>query len=463
MPSQSRKARARWVASSFERAAALAPFPAGSSMNEAATNPACPVEYRRRGSKALLWLAVFAYVPFLIAHGVECWTQPAVDFPPLYSATKVVFDQHLSPYREHAFDEQALALGRPVPPYIYPPPSLLLFFPLHFVDYDTAKALMLVVNHLCLLGAIAFLFGRLFREEFLHASSQLTAALVIIYVLLFDPAVVTLHLGQVNFLLLICLAFMWHALKRNGRPLAIAIPLTLAIVIKTYPALLVLPLLLRKRYRAAGWTIGLFIVACAASYFLLPHAIWNDWIVNVLPTGAGVHPGPWNQNIRAFVGRAFMPNDFNQPLVAAPAVVKPLINLLSFGVVATTLWASVRCWRMPHSPRQIDILMSLYLFMIFLIAPVSWEHHFVYLLPSLVLVLLLLLEGTVHGQWRWITAFSLCLIAWKLPFQLPALTSGIWTLLISIKFYPAVALWMFFVVQARRLSGVTREQAAART
>ncbi len=431
-------------------------------MNSNPSHPSAFAEYRKRGSKALLWLVVFAYVPFLIAHGLECWTQPAVDFPPLYSATKAVFDGHRSPYGVHAFDEQAQALGRPVPPFVYPPPSLLAFFPLHLFDYDTAKALMLVVNHLCLLGAIAFLFGRLFREEFSHAPSQLTAALVVIYVLLFDPAVVTLHLGQVNFLLLVCLAFMWNALKRNGSALAIAFPLTLAIVVKTYPALLVLPLLLRKRYRAAAWTIGLFVLACAASYFLLPHAIWNDWIVKVLPMGAEAHPGPWNQNIRAFVARAFMPNDFNQPLVAAPGVVKPLINLLSFGVVATTLWASVRCWRMPHSPRQIDILMSLYLFMIFLIAPVSWEHHFVYLLPSLVLVLLLLLEGTVHGHWRWITALSLCLIAWKLPFQLPALTSGIWTLLISIKFYPAVALWVFFVVQARRLSGVPpREQVAA--
>lgn len=424
-------------------------------MTEPAQPPSCPVEYRKRGSKALLWLFVFAYVPFFIAHGLECWTQPAIDFPPLYSATKVVFDQSRSPYGEHAFDEQAAALGRFVPPFIYPPVSLLVFFPLHLFDYDIAKALMLVVNHLCFLGAIAFLFRHLFREEFARAPSQLSAALVAVYVLLFDPAVVTFHLGQVNFLLLACLALMWNALKRNRSALAIAVPLTLAIIIKTYPALLLCVLLLRKRYAAIGWTIGLFTLAGVASYFILPRGIWNDWLVKILPMGTGVHPGPWNQNIRAFVGRAFMPNDFNQPLVDAPALVKPLANLLSLGVVVTTFWASFRCWRVPHALRQIDILMSLYLFMIFLIAPVSWEHHFVYLLPSLILVLLLLLEGRVHGEWRWITALSLCLIAWKLPFQMPVLSSGIWTLLISIKFYPAVALWLFFVVQMRRRSGQT--------
>lgn len=411
----------------------------------------------------MLWLVVFAYVPFLLAHGFETWSQPAVDFPPLYSATKAAFDEHRSPYGEHAFEEQALALGRWVPPFIYPPPSLLVLYPLHFFSYDAAKALMLVVSHLCLLGAIVFGFLRLFREEFASERHQLTAALAIIYVLLFDPAVVTLHLGQVNLLLLLCIVLTWQPLKRNGSAIAIAIPLTIAIIIKTYPALLVGLLVLRRRYSAAAWTIALFGLACVASYFLLPDSLWHDWLTKVLPNGDEAHPGPWNQNIRAFIARAFMPNDFNQPLITAPALVKPFISLLSFGVVATTIWASFRSWRMPHSPRQIDMQLSLYLFMIFLIAPVSWEHHFVYLLPSLVLVLVMLLQGEVHGHWRWITAISLCLIAWRIPFQAPGLKSGIWTLLISAKFYPAVALWLFFVKETLQLGRGARSQGTLQT
>lgn len=420
-------------------------------MDHAANSPVCPVEYRKRGSKALLWLVIFAYVPFLVAHGIECWSQPAIDFPPLYFATKTTFDLHHSPYGEHAFDEQSRALGRAVPPYIYPPPSLLLFFPFHLFDYDTAKALMLAVNHLCLLAAIALLFRKLFREDFARAPSQLIATLVLIYILLFDPTVVTLHLGQVNLLLLVCLTMMWNALRRNGNALAIAIPLTLAIVIKTYPALLVGLLVLRRRSQAAAWTVLFFGLACAASYLILPHGIWQDWVLNVLPAGDGAHPGPWNQNIRAFVARAFMPNSFSEPLVAAPLLVKPLIYFLSLIVVVSTVGASLRCWRLPHSMRQIDLQMSLYLFMIFLIAPVSWEHHFVYLLPSLVLVLLMLLEGEVHGHWRWITALSLCLVAWKLPITAPWLTHGVATLGISAKFYPAVALWLFFLTRTWQL------------
>ena len=414
-------------------------------------------ENRSRGSRVLLWLFIFAYVPFLIAHGFHAWTAPAVDFPPLYSATKATFDEGRSPYGDNAFEQQAVMLGRWVPPFIYPPPSLLVVWPLHFFSYEGAKALMLVINHACLVFAIGFMLRKLFREEFERAP-QLAAALTIAYCLLFDPAVVTVQLGQVNLLLLVCICLMWHALRTNGSPWAIAIPLSLAIVIKTYPGLLMLLLLASRRYKAAGLTLALFGVYCAASYVLLPTGIWSDWITKVLPNGDEAHPGPWNQNIRAFIARAFMPNGFSEPVVALPSAVKPAIMLLSAAVLGCTLWLSYRCWRRPNGARLIDLHTSLYLFTMFLIAPVSWEHHFIYLLPCLILVLLMLVSGEVRGQWRWIAALSLCLVAWRLPIFGEGLKKGAWTLLISAKFYPAVALWALVVTQTLRLR--TRPAAA---
>lgn len=417
---------------------------------EPTPSPAPRARLERYGS-ALLWLAIFLYLPFLLAHGFEAWRQPAVDFPPLYSATRVVFDEAGSPYGERSFEKQAVALGRWVPPYIYPPPSLLLFYPFHFFSYDGAKALMLVANHLCLLFAIGFTFRKLFREEFARASGPMAAALCLAYVLLFDPVVVTVHLGQVNLLLLVSLCLTWHALKRNAGAFAIAIPLSLAIVIKTYPVLLLLLLAFRRRYKAAAVTVALYGLYCAASYLLLPSGIWEDWLTKVLPHGDSAHPGPWNQNIRAFIARAFLPNQFSDPLVALPALVKPTIGLLSLGVVATTIWCSFRRRREPETSRGIDREMSLYLFMIFLIAPVSWEHHFTYLLPSLALVILMVVSGEVRGHWRWIAALSLCLIAWKVPMFEEGLRKGPWVLLISAKFYPAAALWLLLVVETLRL------------
>jgi hypothetical protein len=184
---------------------------------------------------------------------------------------------------------------------------------------------------------------------------------------------------------------------------------------------------------------------------LLPSGIWEDWLTKVVPSGDNAHPGPWNQNIRAFVARAIMPNPFSDALIALPALVKPVIGILSLAVVATTVWCSFRRWREPETARGLDLEMSLYLFMIFLIAPVSWEHHFTYLLPSLMLVILMLVSGEVRSHWRWIAALSLCLIAWKLPIFEPWLRKSPWALLISAKFYPAVALWLLMVAETLRL------------
>jgi hypothetical protein len=421
-------------------------------MNEHAS-PAPLMARDNQTRQMLVWLFIFAYVPFLIAHGFHTWTQPAVDFPPLYSATKAVFDEHHSPYGEHAFEQQAVALGRWVPPFIYPPPSLLMLWPLHFFSYEGAKALMLVVNHACLVFAIVFMLRKLFRDEFARASGPLAAALTIAYSLLFDPAVVTVQLGQVNLILLVCLCLTWHALKTNANAWAIAIPLSLAIVIKTYPGLLLMLLVCCRRYKAAALTLGLFALFAAASHVLLPSGIWADWMTKVLPNGDEAHPGPWNQNIRAFVARAFMPNGFSEPLVALPGMVKLSIMLLSAVVFGTTTWLSYLHWRQrAGGARAIDILTSVYLLTMFLIAPVSWEHHFIYLLPCLILALVMLVSGELRGHWRWIVPLSLCLIAWRLPIFGEGLKKGWWVLLISAKFYPAVALWIFFALSTRRIT-----------
>lgn len=403
-------------------------------------------------SRALICLAIFLYLPFLIAHGFDAWKQPAVDFPPLYSATRVVFVDHASPYGENAFEQQAVTLGRWVPPFIYPPPSLLLLWPLHLFSYEGAKALMLVINHACLLFALGFMVRKLFRDDFARPFGAVAAAVTIAYTLLFDPAVVTVQLGQVNLLLLVCICLVWHALKQNKSAWAIAVPLALAIVLKTYPGLLVLLLIGCRRYKATALTLGIFAAFCALSFALLPSGIWADWIAKVLPNGDEAHPGPWNQNIRAFIARTFMPNGFSEPLFAWPGVVKPAIMLLSAAVLATTLWLSYRCWRRGDGGRLVDLQTSLYLFTIFLIAPVSWEHHFIYLLPCLVLVVLMVLSGEVRGQWRWIAPLSLCLVAWRLPIFGEGLKHGWWVLLISAKFYPAVALWTFVCLHAWRFT-----------
>ena len=53
--------------------------------------------------------------------------------------------------------------------------------------------------------------------------------------------------------------------------------------------------------------------------------------------------------------------------------------------------------------------------------------------------------GSTGGKAALAVSAALFLMAWKIPFDDPALMHGWWTLLISIKFYPVVVLWLFFI------------------
>jgi hypothetical protein len=92
-----------------------------------------------------------------------------------------------------------------------------------------------------------------------------------------------------------------------------------------------------------------------------------------------------------------------------------------------------------------DDEMAAFLLMIFLVAPLSWDHHLVYVLPAAVRAIRLIADGSTSRKAAFAVPLALFLMARKLPFDHPALMRGWRTLLISIKFYPVVILWLFFI------------------
>jgi hypothetical protein len=82
--------------------------------------------------------------------------------------------------------------------------------------------------------------------------------------------------------------------------------------------------------------------------------------------------------------------------------------------------------------------------MMFLVAPLSWEHHLVYLLPSAVIAIRLLLEGRVPRGARTLLVAALCVAAWDFPRDDMFHYEGLWGLVVPVKFYAAFALWLGF-------------------
>ena len=421
-----------------------------------------------RVKRALVCLFVLLYVPFLFQQGYRRAFESPGDFPTLYWGAKMVFEEGRSPYVDGAFDEVAERERRRIFPYLYPPPSLLCFYPFSTTTYDAAKVRLIVTGHVCFLAVLYLLFLRIRPFDWAAWGGRLAAALMTVYVLNYYPVADNFAWGQINLIVLALVCFAWLAFKRGGHALSVAVPLSLAILLKTYPVFLLPLLVIRKRYAAAACVVLLLVLYALAAWAVLPRELWGDWARNVAPTGGyGLRPfdlgflpvEPWNHSINGFL---LFVQDRCPDLLGIPTrlITKPLTYLLAGAVGAATVGLSYLSVRKGTGGATLDVEVSLYLLMMFLVAPLSWEHHFVYALPAALFAAHFLLNGAVRRGWALAALAALFVIAWDLPRDEMYLTiKGALAVVHCVKFFAAFALWCFV---ARRLWGVLKEGRAER-
>ena len=218
-------------------------------------------------------LFLFLYVPFLYQHGYLKAFIGHGDFPTIYWGAHIVFNEGRSPYVEGAFAEARARQGQHLFPYLYPPPSLLAFYPFSHVTYDAAKRLLLAASHLSFAAVLYLFFFRIARLEPRLPFGPLAAALACVYALTFWPVVDNFLWGQINLPVLALLCLSWWALKRDANALLVALPLSLAILLKFYPLVLLPVLLFKRRYGAAALVVGLFALYAAVSWLVLPEGL----------------------------------------------------------------------------------------------------------------------------------------------------------------------------------------------
>ncbi len=143
--------------------------------------------------------------------------------------------------------------------------------------------------------------------------------------------------------------------------------------------------------------------------------------------------------------RLIAPSEFAASPINLPAFAKPVITALAVLLSAVTVALSYLGSRTGTRNSSWDDQMSAFLILIFLIAPLAWDHHLVYILPALAVVIGRLLNGSLTGTWAACLTVAVFVIAWKIPIDLPSLHNGWWTLLASLKLYAAVLLWIYFV------------------
>ena len=314
------------------------------------------------------------------------------DLPSFWAASVQVFRHGGSPYAVESL-QALMGADVDVSPYLYHPGSLLFFWPLSWMDCGTAWLAVLVANHALIFIMLCLISCFLLRGPRWSRNNALILAFTFTYVLNYQPIQPTLCSGQVDLLLLTFLIGFWVFSKKCA-PFRAGLCLALAIFLKTYPLILLPLLVLVGRPKNALYTLFWLGLLVVLSFLVLPISLWCEWLTQVAPHGGYGRTMPGcsdfltsveNQSLNAFFTRLFMQSQQSRLLFEQPALLaRGLTYAAATAVAAVTAFA---VWKGGRAASSLDRMIACALPAIFLIAPLSWEHHLVYVLPAILLLL----------------------------------------------------------------------------
>jgi alpha-1,2-mannosyltransferase len=242
-------------------------------------------------------------------------------------------------------------------PFTYPPFALLVFVPLALVPENAATLLMFAASAAALVAVVRWCQDYATRGR--AGSWWLTVALAAPAAVAVEPVRTTLSLGQVNVLLLaLVLGLDARATRWSG------VGAGLATAIKIAPGLLVAAQAVRSDWRAFGRGVLAFAIATALAAALAPAAT-RTYFTSLLWDSS--RPGGLdylqNQSLRGVLARHLPDHGSIGWLVGA-------VLVLALGA-----WVVRRHRRDPFYALTAAGLTGL------LVSPVSWSHHWVWVLP----------------------------------------------------------------------------------
>ncbi|QWF84630.1 glycosyltransferase 87 family protein [Amycolatopsis sp. CA-230715] len=247
-------------------------------------------------------------------------------------------------------------------PFIYPPFAAIALTPLVTAPWWCAAVAMFALS----VAALGLALVVTVRVALPHRRAVAVGLGLVPVALLFEPVRATLGFGQVN-LVLMGMVLADGLLPTTRWPRGTLVGLAAAV--KITPAAFVLFFLLRRDFRSARTAAVSASVASAAGFAIAPTASAHYWLVEL--TGAsGLSGSPFatNQTIVAELTRLGLPPVWH---AVAAAV-----------LVAAVLAAAVFVMRRVEPP--VAVLVNAVAALV--VSPISWSHHWVWLVPALVVL-----------------------------------------------------------------------------
>ncbi|MBM9468296.1 mannosyltransferase [Nakamurella leprariae] len=261
-------------------------------------------------------------------------------------------------------------------PFTYPPFSAMLFLPLGWLPWTVTRVLWQVASFAAL-AAIVFLSLKLLGRAGRGATRPVPHVRGVVVTgtavgLWLEPVRTTFNYGQIN-LFLVALLLAGAAAVGPRRELWAGFTVGLAAGIKLTPAITGLFYLVQRRWSAVLWSVAAFAVTVLIAVAVLPSQTWRYWTELIFDPG---RTGPvWsaiNQSLRGALAR-LAGHDVSTAWYLA------VLLAVALGVTATVLTA--------RAGDRAAALLAVQLTGL-LVSPISWSHHWVWVVPLLLWCLL---------------------------------------------------------------------------
>lgn len=261
--------------------------------------------------------------------------------------------------------EQDYVVGGIQLPFTYPPIATVVFTPLLLVPSSVMGVLLTLLSAGLLWWCIAIVLRRVMKEISTY-DSRLFALLILPIALFTEPVNQTLQFGQINILLMV-LVLMDTFTKKPWLPRGFWIGLAAAI--KLTPAVFGLYFLVKKDWKGAIISILSGVGFTLLAFLLLPSSskiYWTETLSD--PSRIGNLSYITNQSLRGFFSRLMHENQGTVELIWMAGVALTLVG------VAIAMFRVLKAGS-PHGAVLLNSLIAL------LCSPVSWSHHWVWLIP----------------------------------------------------------------------------------
>ncbi len=253
--------------------------------------------------------------------------------------------------------------------FTYTPFAAVLFAVPALLTFSVLRGVIWVASMFALAGAIWLTFGGL---GYARDRTRLGATLLLTGVVLWlQPITRTLHLGQVNLLLMALI--IWDLCQPEKRRW-MGVGVGIAAGIKLVPLIFIPYLALTGRLRQAAVATGSFAATIAIGFAVLPQESAKWWFGGLfLDAGRTGFIGDLeNQSLRGMITRLSGSVTAGSPVWAIAAVIVTVLGL----ACAAALY---------RAGRPVEGLLTCALAGL-LVSPVSWDHHWVWVAPGLVVL-----------------------------------------------------------------------------